>query len=82
MSEMIEEAIPVIVNMQCESCYSETMERDYDSPVLATYPPKYTHICNNCGCVCTYPKSYPYTKLVPKKEYVKFISEYLRTNKI
>ena len=48
------------VTMQCEECGKGNMEVVEESIFLATYPPRYSHKCTNCGRVETYSKQYPY----------------------
>ena len=48
------------VTMRCDKCGQGDMEAIESNTLLATYPPRYTHKCTNCGNVETYTKQYPY----------------------
>ena len=38
-----------------------TFERNYDAPVLTSYPPQYQHVCNKCGEIFMSTNTYPQT---------------------
>lgn len=45
------------VDMQCDNCGVGQMRSN--GTQLLSYPPKYPHVCNNCGYKENYSKSYP-----------------------
>lgn len=48
------------VTMRCDECGKGDMEYVDDNMTIATHPPRYKHMCTNCGNVETYTKRYPY----------------------
>jgi hypothetical protein len=58
VSEVREEVKTVMVDMTCDECAKGMMR--HTGITLTSYPPKYPHVCNNCGAQATYWKSYPY----------------------
>ena len=64
MAELVAESKALTVHMKCEKCGKGLMKRFGDT-VLATYPPKYPHKCNNCGHIENYSVEYPQLRLVP-----------------
>lgn len=46
------------VDMICELCGDGRMRPT--ATVLKEYPPKYIHMCDNCGELGSYDKIYPY----------------------
>ena len=65
MAELVARVNTLLVYMGCDECKDGVMKIDYTAPVLDSYPPQYTHVCDKCGCVKTFPIQYPYNRYVP-----------------
>ena len=52
----------LMVHMKCDECNGGLME-SVGNTALMTYPPKYPHKCNKCGCRENYTRIYPYQKI-------------------
>ena len=57
MGEVRTEVKTFVVDYKCEKCGHEMKQEDI---VYATYPPRYPHICHNCGHRETLDRAYPY----------------------
>lgn len=56
-----------VVKMECDKCRRGFMVyQDFASAF--TYPPKYSHKCNNCGAEAEYTSIYPHTEVVEVEE--------------
>lgn len=62
--EKVANARVVIVENICDKCGNGKM-KPHGNSVLATYPPQYPHVCENCGHMENYPFTYPYHRIVP-----------------
>jgi len=51
---------PMMVDYQCDECGKGYYR--FGGKVLASYPPKFPHVCNNCGDKKTFKVTFPYIK--------------------
>lgn len=47
-------------NMECDYCPEGVMVHIPNSPVLMSYPPKYSHECDVCGKTKAFRETYPH----------------------
>lgn len=63
----------IMVRQRCDKCGEGYMETDGN--ILCSFPPKFPHVCSNCGFKKIYRKKYPYQMMIPvceEKEFSKF----------
>lgn len=57
MGEKIIDVKPQLVEYICDDCGTGIMIPD--NSVLTSFPPKWKHVCNNCGAAKILSQSYP-----------------------
>jgi len=60
--EKIRRVKPIQYIMLCDECGNGEMMPT--GVVLTSFPEQYQHVCNECGCVKTYNKQYPFIEYV------------------